>query len=98
VAIYRLPQGTDERPEAGKGDFSLWAELDSDTKLVFADRIGRRDWIMGNMFVEDVSNRMSGPVQIATDNLPAYPFHIRTHFGYEGYSARFGTRHYVTKK
>lgn len=32
---------------------------------------------------------MSGPVQIATDNLPAYPFHIRQHFGYEGYS--YGT-------
>ena len=32
---------------------------------------------------------MSGLLQIATDNLPAYPFHIRQHFGYEGYS--YGT-------
>jgi hypothetical protein len=28
-------------------------------------------------------------VQIATDQLPAYAFHIRQHFGYEGYS--YGT-------
>ena len=28
-------------------------------------------------------------MQIATDNLPAYPFHIRQHFGYEGIS--YGT-------
>jgi hypothetical protein len=36
-----------------------------------------------------VRKRVSGPVQIATDNLRAYPFHIRSHFGYEGYS--YGT-------
>lgn len=44
------------------------------------------------MFVEDVSNRVSGQVQIATDNLPAYPFHIRQHFGYEGYSYGMETK------
>ena len=75
--------------ELGRGDFWLWAAIDSDTKLIFSHRIGKRDWITGNMFVEDVSNRVSGPVQIATDNLPAYPFHIRQHFGYEGFS--YGT-------
>jgi IS1 family transposase len=76
-------------PEPGRGDFWLWAAIDSDTKLVFSHRIGKRNWITGNMFVEDVSNRVSGPVQIATDNLPSYPFHIRQHFGYEGFS--YGT-------
>jgi hypothetical protein len=44
------------------------------------------------MFVEDVSNRVSGPVQIAIDNLPSYPFHIRQHFGYEGYSCGTETK------
>jgi IS1 family transposase len=76
-------------PDPGKGDFWLWAAIDADTKLVFSHRIGKRNWITGNMFVEDVSERVSGPVQIATDNLPAYPFHIRQHFGYEGFS--YGT-------
>lgn len=77
----------EKHPE--KGDFWLWACIDADTKLIFSHRVGRRDWITGNMFVEDVRNRVSGPVQIATDNLPAYPFHIRQHFGYEGFS--YGT-------
>jgi IS1 family transposase len=76
-------------PEPERGDFWLWAAIDADTKLIFSHKIGKRDWITGNMFVEDVSNRVSGPVQIATDNLPAYPFHIRQHFGYEGFS--YGT-------
>jgi IS1 family transposase len=76
-------------PHPGKGDFWLWGAIDADTKLVFSHRVGKRDWITGNELVRDVSNRVSGPVQIATDNLPAYPFHIRQHFGYEGFS--YGT-------
>jgi hypothetical protein len=32
---------------------------------------------------------VKGPVQIAADNLRAYPFHIRQHFGYPGFS--YGT-------
>ncbi len=77
----RIPKEEKER-----GDFWLWACIDADTKLVFSHRIGKRDWITGNLFVEDVHNRVEGPVQIATDHLRAYPFHIRQHFGYEGYS------------
>ena len=76
-------------PEKERGDFWLWAAIDADTKLVLSHRVGKRDWITGNLFVEDVRNRVRGAVQIATDNLPAYPFHIRQHFGYEGYS--YGT-------
>jgi IS1 family transposase len=77
------------RKDPERGDFWLWACIDSDTKLIFSHKIGKRDWWTGYSFVEDVSKRVSGPVQIATDNLPAYPAHIRTHFGYEGYS--YGT-------
>jgi IS1 family transposase len=77
------------QPEKERGDFWLWACIDADTKLVFSHTVGKRDWITGNLFVEDVRNRVKGAVQIATDNLPAYPFHIRQHFGYEGYS--YGT-------
>ncbi|HSH38225.1 MAG TPA: hypothetical protein VK993_05515 [Chthoniobacterales bacterium] len=81
----RLPKGD----KTERGDYWLWACIDADTKLVFSHRIGKRDWITGDRFVADVRARVSGPVQIATDNLRAYPFHIRTHFGYEGYS--YGT-------
>ena len=50
---------------------------------------GKRDWWTGNQFVQDVRNRVKLPVQIATDNHRPYAFHIRQHFGYEGYS--YGT-------
>jgi hypothetical protein len=36
-----------------------------------------------------VRERIKGAVQIATDNFRSYPFHIRSAFGYEGYS--YGT-------
>jgi IS1 family transposase len=75
--------------EKGRGDFWLWACIDADTKLIFSHRVGKRSWIDGWSFVKDVRDRVSGPVQIATDQLRAYPFHIREHFGYEGYS--YGT-------
>lgn len=78
----RLPK--DDQTE--RGDYWLWAAVDSDTKLVLSHSVGKRDWITGNMFVADVRKRVCGAVQIATDNLPAYAFHIRQHFGYEGYS------------
>src|SRR2546430_1742585 len=75
--------------EKGRGDFWLWAAIDADTKLVLSHRVGKRGWIDGWTFVRDVRERVTGPVQIATDQLPAYAFHIRQHFGYEGYS--YGT-------
>jgi IS1 family transposase len=77
------------KPQQGKGDFWLWLCIDADTKLVFSYRVGKRDYWTGYDFVKDVRERVKGAVQIATDNLRAYPFLIRTHFGYEGYS--FGT-------
>ena len=70
-------------------DFWLWACINADTKLVLSHRVGKRSWIDDNLFVQDVRERVKGQVQIATDQLPAYAFHIRQHFGYEGYS--FGT-------
>lgn len=76
-------------PDKERGDFWLWAAIDADTKLVFSHRVGRRDWTTGWHFVRDVRERVVGPVQIATDNNVAYVRHIRSEFGYEGYS--YGT-------
>jgi transposase-like protein len=80
----------------GRGDFWLWAAIDADTKLVFSHLIGRRDWTTGEDFVGDVRKRVKGPVQIATDQLPAYARHIKTHFGYDGYS--YGTQRYSASR
>ncbi len=77
------------KSETERGDFWLWACIDADTKLVLSHIVGKRDKTTGWEFVRDVRQRVSGPVQIATDNHLPYAFHIREHFGYEGYS--YGT-------
>ena len=76
-------------PKKGIGDYWLWACMDADTKLVMAHKIGKRDHWTGWEFVQDVRERVRLPVQIATDNFRQYPFLIREHFGYEGFS--YGT-------
>jgi IS1 family transposase len=81
----RLPKN--DRTE--RGDYWLWACIDADTKLVLSHTVGKRDWWTGRCFVQDVRDRINGHVQIATDNLRAYPFHVRSAFGYDGCS--YGT-------
>src|SRR3984893_6629706 len=87
----RMPRPTAiwEKGEKTRGDFWLWACIDADTKLVFSHKIGKRDYWTGREFVEDVRERVTGAVQIATDNYKPYPSLIRGAFGYEGFS--YGT-------
>lgn len=51
--------------------------------------VGKRHRRDGWAFVRDVRERVTGPVQIATDNYPPYMGLIREEFRYEGYS--YGT-------
>jgi IS1 family transposase len=85
----KKPEGRWDRGDQTRGDFWLWACIDADTKLVFSHHVGKHDWSTGFHFVGDVRDRVKGPVQIATDQLPAYAGLIRHHFGYEGFS--YGT-------
>ncbi|HEY6207080.1 MAG TPA: hypothetical protein VIW21_13030 [Chthoniobacterales bacterium] len=82
----RKPKAVYEPRDKQRGDFWLWACIDPDTKLVLSHKVGKRDHWTGQTFVEDVRQRVKGPVQIATDNHRPYAFHIRAAFGYEGYS------------
>jgi IS1 family transposase len=83
------PKNLWEKRDQTRGDFWLWACIDADTKLVFSHKIGKRDYWTGRDFVEDVRERVTGAVQIATDNYKPYPSLIRGAFGYEGFS--YGT-------
>jgi len=80
-----LPKGD----QTERGDYWLWACVDADTKLVLSHLVGKRDGTTGWHFVKDVSERVRKPVQIATDQLPAYEWNIKQHFGYVGFT--YGT-------
>ena len=81
-----------ESGDKTRGDFWLWACIDSDTKLVFSHKVGKRNTATGRDFVEDVRQRVKGAVQIATDNYPPYAYLIRGAFGYEGFSYGMETK------
>jgi len=72
------------KKEADRGDFWLWAGIDSDTKLIVSFKIGRRDWNTGDDFILDISRRIVGHVQITTDQHNAYLGHIQAYFGKRG--------------
>lgn len=76
----------EKKKERTKGDFWLWCGIDADTKLVVSYLIGRRDWNTGEDFIRDLSKRVVGPVQIATDNFGVYERCVRAYFTHPGTS------------
>jgi IS1 family transposase len=87
--------------EKERGDFWLWAAIDPDTKLVFSHTIGTRRNTTGTWFVQDVADRVTGPVQIATDNNRSYACNIRGAFHGKDYAwgtdnKIFGERDYTS--
>jgi IS1 family transposase len=72
------------KKESGRGDFWLWAGIDSDTKLIVSFRVGHRDWNTSEDFIEDIASRITGHVQIATDPHRSYVPHIKAFFGERG--------------
>jgi len=74
------------RRELERGDFWLWAAIDSDSKLIFSTKIGRRDRFTCEDFVRDAASRVLGTVQVTSDALGSYARHIPTHFKQNGAS------------
>lgn len=54
------------------GDVWTFCAIDADTKLVPSFKVGKRDGVTANTFVEDVAGRMRNRLQISTDGLKAY--------------------------
>lgn len=75
-----------EKREVERGDFWLWAAIDSDTKLVFSFAVGRRDKWTCEGFVKDAASRLVGTVQVVSDAWGAYARHIPQYFKQPGMS------------
>ena len=67
--------------DPGIGDVWTFCAIDSDTKLVPAFKVGKRDNATANAFVGDISGRMKNRVQISTDRLKAYVEAVQRFFG-----------------
>ena len=63
------------------GDVWTFCAIDSDTKLVSAFKVGKRDMATADAFVRDVASRMKNRVQVSTDGLPGCVEAVERAFG-----------------
>ena len=63
------------------GDFYTFIALDSETKLIPAYKVGKRDLPTAQAFISDLSSRLSNRIQISSDKLKAYVDAIEVAFG-----------------
>lgn len=63
------------------GDFWTFVSIDADTKLIPSFLVGKRDSHHANIFLKDLSNRLTNRIQLSTDALPAYADAAEKAFG-----------------
>jgi IS1 family transposase len=63
------------------GDVWTFCAIDSETKLVPAFRVGKRNHITANAFVSDVASRLKNRPQISSDGLRSYIEAVENAFG-----------------
>jgi hypothetical protein len=51
----------------GAGNVWTWTALEFDTKLILSWMVGGRDADTGNIFIDDLSDRVQGRMQLTTD-------------------------------
>jgi len=65
------------------GDVWTFCAIDSETKIVPAYRVGKRNHITANAFVSDVASRLRNRPQISSDGLRSYIEAVENAFGSE---------------
>jgi IS1 family transposase len=68
-------------PKTLLGDAWTFIALDSETKLVAAYRVGKRDSYNANAFIADLASRLTNRIQLSSDQLVAYPEAVERGFG-----------------
>ena len=63
------------------GDTWTWTAIDAETKMIMSWLVGPRDSASAIIFMKDVSNRISGRVQITSDGLKTYIDAVDASFG-----------------
>jgi len=83
------------------GDVWTFCAIDSETKIVPAFKVGKRNHVTANAFVSDVASRLKNRPQVSTDGLRAYVEAMENAFGADvdygmimkNYGADWGQHH-----
>ena len=63
---------TEDDDESRTGDMWTFVALDADSKIVPCYRVGKRDGVTANAFIDDLADRLSNRIQLSSDSLSAY--------------------------
>lgn len=63
------------------GDFYTFVAIDADTKLVPVHRVGKRDLVTAQAFMDDLGYRLKNRIQLSTDGLSTYVEAVERVFG-----------------
>jgi IS1 family transposase len=63
------------------GDAWTFCAIDADTKLVPSYKVGKRDSLTANAFINDLAGRLKNRVQLSSDSLAAYVEAVEQGFG-----------------
>jgi IS1 family transposase len=63
------------------GDVWTFCAIDADTKLVPSYKVGKRDSLTANAFINDLAGRLKNRVQLSSDSLAAYVEAVEQGFG-----------------
>jgi IS1 family transposase len=72
---------THKRGQFGIGDVYTWTAIDSESKLIAAWFVGKRDAEYAKLFIDDLAQRLAGRVQLTTDGHKAYLSAVEDAFG-----------------
>jgi IS1 family transposase len=71
----------DKMNHPDRGDCWLWASIDADSKAILNWRCGKRSQAAAKAFANDLAARITGRVQITSDELIGYTYAIPAAFG-----------------
>lgn len=63
------------------GDAWTFCAIDADSKLVPCYKVGKRDALTANAFINDLAGRLKNRIQLSSDSLPAYIEAVEQGFG-----------------
>jgi IS1 family transposase len=71
--VYKKAKNVrDDEKDQDKGDVWTWVAIDADSKLVVNWLVGQRDWRDCWHFIKGIKERVSGRIQLSTDNHASY--------------------------
>jgi IS1 family transposase len=79
--IQKKKRNLTPEDDSTRGDVWTFCAIDADTKVVPAYKVGKRDTVTANAFMNDLSSRLKNRVQLSSDGLRAYVEAVELAFG-----------------